>query len=265
MFQVRHHQHGDACLYHAADNTLIYIAEGHFDIMVDYAPAASLDKGECLFVRKGHVVSLVNSDEPSAATPVSVILSLPRQILFDYFKTLHHDDLPTLVEPSKSIHRVLHRSSLLTSLFDSFKPYWQRAQTPEHHWLRIKVLEAIRMLLLVDAALYESLFDFNGEWRLDIMDFLEHNYRYDLTVDDMAAYTGRSLATFKRDFARLTYLSPRNWLIERRLREARRLFPTTDWSVYEVMQRVGFKNFSHFSRRYRQRFGETPTATRTAR
>lgn len=34
---------------------------------------------------------------------------------------------------------------------------------------------------------------------IDILDYLNENYMYDLSMGEIASYTGRSLATFKRD------------------------------------------------------------------
>lgn len=41
-----------------------------------------------------------------------------------------------------------------------------------------------------------------------------------MSIDDFATYTGRSLATFKRDFAKISSLPPQKWLIEHRLEKA---------------------------------------------
>ena len=45
-----------------------------------------------------------------------------------------------------------------------------------------------------------ALFDFSTPWKMDILDFMNENYMYEFTLEELAHYTGRSLATFKRDF-----------------------------------------------------------------
>lgn len=262
VFATCYHKSGGESSYYVSENALVYVAAGKLEVRIDGEGVASFVKGECVFVRKDHRMTLVNNAEDGIDYHLSVFLFFPRQYLFDYYKTLHKWDLPKRVSRSDRSFLSIPRSSLLTSLFESFKPYWVKGENPEKHWLKIKVIEAIRLLLLLDESVYASLFDFTSQWRLDIMDFMEKNYKYDLTVSDLARYTGRSVATFKRDFSKLSELSPANWIICRRLREAHRLLLLTDWSVYKVMTNVGFKNFSHFSRRYREFFGETPTQTR---
>lgn len=261
VFATCYHKHAGESSFDISQNALVYVAAGKLKVLIDGETVALYGPGECVFVRKDHRMTLINEPAEGVDYHLSVFLYFHRQTLFDYYKTLHKWDLPEDVERSKKSYISIPRSSLLTSLFESFKPYWEKGEVPEKHWLRIKVLEAIRLLLLLDKSIYASLFDFTSQWRLDIMDFMEQNYKYDLSVADLANYTGRSVATFKRDFRRLSDLTPRNWIISRRLREAHHLLLITDWSVYKVMDHVGFKNFSHFSRRYREYFGETPSET----
>ena len=80
--------------------------------------------------------------------------------------------------------------------------------------------EGLYILLNTDKNLYASLFDFADPWKIDIMSFMEQNYTNDLSLEEMANYTGRSLATFKRDFSKVCDLSPQKWVIRRRLEAA---------------------------------------------
>ena len=68
--------------------------------------------------------------------------------------------------------------------------------------LKLKMIEGTYVLLNTDRNLYASLFDFVDPWKIDI------DYMYDLSMEEIASYTGRSLATFKRDFAKVSDLPP---------------------------------------------------------
>ena len=81
----------------------------------------------------------------------------------------------------------------------------------------------------------------------------------DLSMEEIAYYTGRSLATFKRDFKKISELSPQKWLIRRRLEAAHRLISTGARRVTEACFDVGFKNLSHFSKVYKDFYGVAPT------
>ena len=76
---------------------------------------------------------------------------------------------------------------------------------------------------------------------------MNENYMYELTMEEMAHYTGRSLATFKRDFKKISDLTPEKWLIRKRLEVAYALMKEGGKKVVDVYAEVGFKNPSHFS------------------
>jgi transcriptional regulator GlxA family with amidase domain len=89
---------------------------------------------------------------------------------------------------------------------------------------------------------------------------LERNLKSDLSIEEIANYTGRSLSTFKRDFKKYSDLPPQKWIIKRRLEIARDMIRTGKHKVSEICYEVGFKNLSHFSKAYKEVYGVAPTA-----
>ncbi len=92
-----------------------------------------------------------------------------------------------------------------------------------------------------------------------MLEFLNENYMEDLTIEQIASYTGRSLATFKRDFAKISDLTPQKWLIKKRLETAYYKLKKEAKKVNEVYLEVGFKNPSHFSTAFKKQYGISPT------
>lgn len=121
------------------------------------------------------------------------------------------------------------------------------------------MVEGLYVLLNTDKNLYASLFDFTDPWKIDLMDFMERNYMNDLSLEEMASYTGRSLSSFKRDFRKYSHLSPQRWIVRRRLEAAYELLHGRRQKVSEVCMDVGFKNLSHFSKIYKATYGISPT------
>lgn len=100
---------------------------------------------------------------------------------------------------------------------------------------------------------------------LDRLDrFLADNYsREDLDLATVAAELGlpvRRVTTLLNGGGE-SFKAALNRL---RLREARRLLQETDLQVSEIAFKVGYGNVSHFNRVFRERFGTTPGAVRTA-
>ncbi len=90
--------------------------------------------------------------------------------------------------------------ALYHSYFDSLRPYQQLAQPAQAPLQALKVREAALVLLQVTPALQDVLFDFSEPGKIDLVAFMEKNFRFNVPLSRFAYLTGRSLATFKRDF-----------------------------------------------------------------
>lgn len=86
--------------------------------------------------------------------------------------------------------------------------------------------------------------------------------REDLTAETLADIAGVSLRTLQRIFRERFDTSPMSWLMEARLLEAARLIRAGDDPVTKIAYRVGFKDPSHFTRRFKARFGVSPNEYR---
>ena len=107
--------------------------------------------------------------------------------------------------------------------------------------MNLKLQEGLLALLHIDKRFAPTLFDFNEPWKIDIMEFMNENYMYEFTMEEMAHYTGRSLATFKRDFKKISDLTPEKWLIRKRLEVAYAKMKEGGKKVVDVYAEVGFK------------------------
>lgn len=190
----------------------------------------------------------------------SVVMKFSREYLKEYFRTVNRREIPADARREKSslVKFPSNRIDVI-SLFESLIPYFDAETVPDDDILKMKMAEGMYAILKTDESLYASLFDFVEPWKIDIVDFMEKNYMNDLSMEELAYYTGRSLATFKRDFKKVSELTPQKWLIQRRLQAARKLIVKGGRKVSEVCFDVGFKNLSHFSKLYKDMYGMAPT------
>lgn len=86
-------------------------------------------------------------------------------------------------------------------------------------------------------------------------DFIQANYRNRITIDDMARAACLSKFHFIRLFNALEGMTPCRYLQLKRVAAARRLLSSTDLSVAEIAQQVGFDNRSNMSRHMRRETG----------
>lgn len=147
----------------------------------------------------------------------------------------------------------------LQSLFYSLLPYDETGVAPDCNAIEAKVTEAVSLLLKIDDRFYPTLFDFYETWKIDLYEFMKTHFTEDLTIDEFAHYSGRSLATFKRDFAKISNETPQKWLIRERLRLAAKMIVDDNAKPSDIYIHVGFKNKSHFFKMFKECFGCTPT------
>ena len=117
----------------------------------------------------------------------------------------------------------------------------------------MKFAEALGCLLKIDEAFYPTLFDFNDEWKIDQLKFMEDHFSEDMSMEEFATYTRRSLATFKRDFAKISSIPTQKWLIEHRLEKAADLL-SEGTSVIDTYVQVGFRNRLHFTKLFSAKY-----------
>lgn len=196
----------------------------------------------------------------------SVVLKFSRNFLREFYQQLDRRSLPAYAQRNRdSLYLLPADRPDIRNLFRSVLPFFEAEVKPSEEQLRLKMAEGLYVLLNTDKSLYASLFDFTDPWKIDLMDFMEQNYMDDLSLEEMASYTGRSLSTFKRDFRKYSELTPQRWIIRRRLEAACELLRTSQLKVSEVCGKVGFKNLSHFSKIYKERYGVAPTEMRGER
>jgi len=92
--------------------------------------------------------------------------------------------------------------------------------------------------------------------------YIQSNYNCTITVEKAAAICGFSPSHFMKLFKELTGKSFSQYVIDYRLEiAAGQLIETSD-KIIDVAENVGFHNISYFTRAFRSKYGETPSAYR---
>lgn len=153
----------------------------------------------------------------------------------------------------------LKPEKLYKSYMNSLVPYEQIAQPGNENLLSIKLKEAILILLKANPTLKNILFDFAEPGKIDLKAFMYKNFHFNVELKRFAYLTGRSLATFKRDFEKIFHLSPSRWLQQRRLQEAHFLIKEKGKTPLDVYLELGFEDLSHFSFAFKKMYGVSPS------
>ena len=96
----------------------------------------------------------------------------------------------------------------------------------------------------------------------DLAEIVEANFTNPINIEQLAYLSGRSLASFKRDFNNIYNMPPSEWIRVKRLNKAKEALINTDLSILDISYMVGFENPSHFSRIFKEHFGFSPSTIR---
>ncbi len=247
---------GTSCVDMVRDHTLTYVCEGELEIDVN-GQKQTINKNECVFIRRDHRIKMEKrscGDNPYKG----IALTFRRNFLREFYSTLPKKEIPKDASITDITLVKINARPDITSLFESLTPYFDSDVVPSAEIIGLKEREGVYALLNTDKVFYPTLFDFTEPWKIDIMEFMNENYMYDLSMEELAAFTGRSLATFKRDFSKVNSLPPQKWLIQRRLEAAYDKLQNEGKKASEVYLEVGFKDISHFYHAFKKQYGFSP-------
>ena len=97
----------------------------------------------------------------------------------------------------------------------------------------------------------------------EAIEFVEHNFQNDISVEDIADVCGLNRSYFGKIFKEALGKSPQEFLLNYRMVKAAELLKLTKLSVGDISSAVGYDNQLHFSRAFKNIYGITPKKWRT--
>lgn len=222
---------------------------------------AIVKKGDCLFIRKGAHSVYQYFDNDFCALVLFVPDAFIRNVLLEnQIKPGDPDDFTD----RNSLFSV-KTTNQLTAYFRSFFSYLSGSEVPDDPLMELKFRELL--MIVASEADNKGLSGYFANLckttKPSLRDIMEDNFNYPMNLEEYARLSGRSLSTFRRDFKEVYETTPGRWLTRKRLELANYLLEHTDKSVSEVVLDCGFKNASHFSRVFKEKFDMTPRERRT--
>ena len=89
-------------------------------------------------------------------------------------------------------------------------------------------------------------------------DYIITHYEEPITVEGLAAYTSVSHSSLYRRFVKRFQMSPKRFMLEYRVERACVLLATTNCSIQEISNSVGFEDPFYFSRAFKEVKGVSP-------
>lgn len=212
-------------------------------------------EGDFRFYRRNHLVKFIKQP-PQGGEFKSLSLYLDQEMLrnisieYGYKPAGHVQGDPILLLKPDTLYR---------NYMESLLPYKDMNQPDNHSLIAVKMREAVLLLLKINPELKDILFDFAEPGKIDLEEFMNRNFHFNVEMKHFAYLTGRSLATFKRDFEKIFHAPPSRWLQQRRLQEAHYLIKEKGKAPSDVYLEIGFQDLSHFSFAFKKTYGVAPS------
>ena len=239
-------------------NYIVYVVKGRKTWHTAHG-VYDLREGSCVFIRKGAFLVEQFFDTEFCVMffflPDEFICSVLRSKSTPIHKVARHYKPVIAISDKREIQDFFH----------SMMPYFNAIRTPDQSLLELKFKELI--LLIADNPANGELLSYfysmlSEPQRVSLQQIMEDNFCYNLSLEQFAKLTARSLSAFKRDFMRQYRTSPGKWLLEKRLNHTKYLLTHMGRTVTEAAYESGFESPSHFSRTFRRRFGYSPASVR---
>lgn len=239
-------------------NYLFYVVDGK-KIWHTAKGTHEIGKDSCVFVRKGGFILEQVLDSGFCV----VLFFIPDEFICE---TLRSRSKP-LTQPRKDHESLImiEANKTLAGFFLSMASYFSETNDPDPALLQLKFRELI--LTIADNPRNEELLSYFCSLLHEppissLQRIMEDNFCFNLSLEQFAKLSTRSLSAFKRDFEKTYRTSPGKWLLDRRLDRARDLLGNTTKSINEVVFETGFESSSHFSRVFKKKFGIAPSASK---
>lgn len=242
-------------------HTLLFVIDGHKLLHFgDHTHVA--EAGHVMLIKRG--VYTMSEYIPEGLNYEALLLFFTDEFLK---KFLHSYQLSATAASTSASYLVIPTNELLDNFKNQFLGYFGKKIDGLDNILQLKLQELL-LLLLAGPQQQQVLAFLQGiafGGPLDI-DYIVRTHLFQpLSLEELAKLSGRSLASFKRDFQQKFRCSPKKWINEQRLAHARMLLQHTDKQVSEIAIECGFENIPHFIRIFKQEYGITPNTDRAKR
>lgn len=149
--------------------------------------------------------------------------------------------------------------------------------SPEYQWLFSQIIQELQLvrpgsdemltllfsniLLLVFRSM-EMKLKFTNTMEKEVSHAIYHfrkHFNENINIEEYAAEQNLSVSWFIRCFRQITGQTPLKYLINLRISNAQMLLETTDYSVAQISESVGYDNPLYFSRLFHKQTGISPT------
>ncbi|WP_371366445.1 hypothetical protein SRRS_08030 [Sporomusa rhizae] len=237
------------------DHLLLFVLHGSCTLRYGDTEYA-IGKNEMALLQKSIVVEYQLSSDLTNARPDYMMFFFKNELLSDFIRMADMSITRPAISVPISVATV---GDCLLRYIESLRPSFTSPEKVNDNWVKLKLLELLFDIANEDQQMMRQLLQLNQPVRSNIVTTMEANLFNPVSLSDLAYLSGRSLASFKRDFYAIYNTPPARWLREKRLHKAKEMLANSSMSVTSVCFATGFESVAHFSRSFKEYFGTPPS------
>lgn len=234
------------------EHLFLFLAKGILN-GYDGSNYVRMNQGDCCIVRKNHLARYNKQKENDEFEKIAVVFD---EIFLKGFQEKYRP-IKRGYKP-KEAFILLKENEQIPKFISSLIPFYDGNGKIKKENQDSKREELLLILLEMHPELYGVFFDFGKPEKINLEEFMNQNYKFNVGIERFAYLTGRSLSSFKRDFKQIYNDTPSRWLVQKRLQEAHFLIDKKKQKPSDIYIDLGFEDLSHFSFAFKKQFGISP-------
>jgi AraC-like DNA-binding protein len=236
-------------------HAITLVLQGQLRVENDKGFLANVQAGQMIFLPKG--IYMISDIIPNDDVFEAVVFFFEEDVIAGFIESIK---LKHTKDKCVS-HLILDYTKEIQSFTESLLSVYDQSRNAHRSLTKLKLTELLHLIgsstRPADCFL-GALSTLNNKEKKSLTAFMEANFHKPLSIEDYAYLTGRSLSSFRRDFISQFGISPKQWLIEKRLDRAQQLLLKNHTTVTDVATEIGYDNISHFVKAFHKRYGIPP-------
>lgn len=205
-----------------------------------------------------------DDDSTSLALSQGGVLFLPKNSTYDVTK--NPEKLPAcyainfdLIEwPTKPFVCYPNNGEHILQRFQSVEHIWSKHSFGYYEQSMAVLYEII---CLIKHSIYpDEMSSPKQRLLIPAMGYIHEHYLYEtISMGELARMCGLSQSYFRKIFREVTNDTPKSYIESLKFEKAKELIMTGEYNISEIAGMCGFSNDSYFCKKFRERFGMSPT------
>lgn len=184
----------------------------------------------------------------------------------EFVKEIYNNEIPAFLSNDvvDNAPRKVVGNELIEKFINGLFIYFDNTDLMDEELSQLKMKELI--MILLKSNYFNGVVQFFREMfsprNKTFREVIENNIFSNITLDQLAFLTHKSLSGFKREFQKEFHQSPARYIKNRKLEEAAKMLLTRTDSISAIAFDCGFQDLSTFSASFRDKFNSSPSRYR---